>query len=86
MYQGFVRGKGFGQFGLQRLGKIPWICIFFPSVPKAPFWPGGGVQAGNVSPIPGLNFSRFPSPAELGVRFVGDKQHKTNSTMITFII
>lgn len=28
VYQGFVRGKGFGQFGLQRLGKIPWICSF----------------------------------------------------------
>lgn len=23
VYQGFVRGKGFGQFGLQRLGNLP---------------------------------------------------------------
>lgn len=28
VYQGFVRGKGFGQFGLQRLGKLPLITAF----------------------------------------------------------
>lgn len=78
--------KALGSLASRDLVKFPGFVFFFPSVPKAPFWPGGGVQAGNVSPIPGLNFSRFPSPAELGVRFVGDKQHKTNSTMITFII
>lgn len=27
MYQGFVRGKGFGQFGLQRLGKLLLIAL-----------------------------------------------------------
>lgn len=35
VYQGFVRGKGFGQFGLQRLGKIPFFALF-PSIPEAP--------------------------------------------------
>lgn len=28
VYQGFVRGKGFGQFGLQRLGKLPLVAAF----------------------------------------------------------
>lgn len=35
MYQGFVRGKGFGQFGLQRLGKVLFPNAF--SLPQKSF-------------------------------------------------
>lgn len=34
VYQGFVRGKGFGQFGLQRLGKVLRLLLF-PSIAKS---------------------------------------------------
>lgn len=77
--------KASGSLASRDLVKFLGFALFL-SIPKAPFWPGGVFQTGNVFPVPGLNFQRFPSFAELGVRFVGEKQHKTNSTRIKFII
>lgn len=56
VYQGFVRGKGFGQFGLQRLGKVPPITTFSLDCQKLDFGGSGGFQTGVVFPVPGFNF------------------------------
>lgn len=73
--------KASGSLASRDLVKFLGFALF-PSIPKAPSWPGGGFQAGNVPPIPGLNFPPSPSSAQVGDKQHDDKMHNLNYKFI----